>query len=110
MLAESHFYFHKAADVLELPEKVRTILLTPHRTVKVGIAIEGEDGELQSYEGYRVQHNLARGPMKDVLGIFQHWVSDQGRVRVLLHFVNYQASVELHHSLIERVGQGSNLL
>ena len=64
MLAESHFYFHKAADVLGLSDKVRTILLTPHRTVKVGIAIEGEDGELQSYEGYRVQHNLARGPMK----------------------------------------------
>ena len=64
MLAESHFYFHRAADVLGLSDKVRTILLTPHRTVKVGIAIEGEDGELQSYEGYRVQHNMARGPMK----------------------------------------------
>ena len=41
-----------------MADKVRTILLMPHRTVKVGIAIEGEDGELQSYEGYRVQHNL----------------------------------------------------
>ena len=28
MLAESHFYFHKAADVLGLSDKVRTILLT----------------------------------------------------------------------------------
>jgi glutamate dehydrogenase (NAD(P)+) len=64
MLAESHIYFHKAADVLGLADKVRTILLTPHRTVKVGIAIEGEDGELQSYEGYRVQHNPTGGPMK----------------------------------------------
>jgi len=26
MLAESHFYFHKAADVLGLPDKIRTIL------------------------------------------------------------------------------------
>jgi hypothetical protein len=39
MLADSHFYFQKAADVIGLPDKVRTILLTPHRTVKVGIAI-----------------------------------------------------------------------
>ncbi len=62
MLAESHFYFNKAADVLGLSDKVRTILLTPHRTVKIGIAIEGDDGELQSYEGFRVQHNMARGP------------------------------------------------
>ena len=29
MLAESHIYFHKAADVLGLADKVRTILLTP---------------------------------------------------------------------------------
>jgi len=39
MLAESHFYLHRAADVLGLSDQVRTILLTPHRTVKVGIAI-----------------------------------------------------------------------
>jgi len=46
---------------------------------------------------------IARGPMKDVLGIFDHWTSDQGRVMVLLNFINYQAAVELHHSLIEKV-------
>jgi hypothetical protein len=43
MLAESYFYLLKAADVPGLSDKVRTILLTPSRTVKVGIAIEGED-------------------------------------------------------------------
>jgi transcriptional antiterminator RfaH len=46
---------------------------------------------------------VARGPMQDVLGIFDHWTSDQGRVMVLLNFINYQASVELHHSLVEKV-------
>ena len=56
---KSHFYLHKAADVIGLSDTVRTIVLTPHRTVKAGIAIEGENGELQSYEGYRVQHNMA---------------------------------------------------
>ena len=39
-LSVSHFYFHKAANVLGLSDKIRTILLTPHRTVKEGIAIE----------------------------------------------------------------------
>ena len=47
MLAESHYYFHKAADVLGLPDKVRTILLTPRRSIKVELAIEDENGELQ---------------------------------------------------------------
>ena len=46
MLAESHVYFHKAADVLGLPDNVRTILLSPRRSVKVEIAIESENGEL----------------------------------------------------------------
>jgi len=46
---------------------------------------------------------ITRGPMKDILGIFDYWTSDEGRVKVLLNFINYQASVELHHSLIKKV-------
>ncbi len=49
------------------------------------------------------QIRIARGPMKDILGIFDHWTSDQGRVRVLLNFISYHATVVLHHSLVERV-------
>ena len=91
MLAESHFYFHQAANVLDLPEKVRTILLTPHRTVKVGIAIEGEDGELQSYEGYRVQHNLARGPMKG--GLRYHPAMDEDHAAALANLMTWKNAV-----------------
>ena len=46
---------------------------------------------------------ILRGPMKGLLGIFENWVSDQGRVKILLDLMNYQARVELHHSLIENV-------
>jgi glutamate dehydrogenase (NAD(P)+) len=91
MLAESHFYFHKAADVLGLSDKVRTILLTPHRTVKVGIAIEGEDGELQSYEGYRVQHNMARGPMKG--GLRYHPAMDEDHAAALANLMTWKTAV-----------------
>jgi glutamate dehydrogenase (NAD(P)+) len=64
MLSDTHFYFNKAADILELPAIIRKILLTPKRSVKVEIAIENENNELMYYTGYRVQHNNARGPMK----------------------------------------------
>jgi transcriptional antiterminator RfaH len=43
------------------------------------------------------------GPFKDVMGIFEEWASDAGRVRVLLRFVEYQAKLELHQSLVEKV-------
>ena len=36
MLAESHSYFHKAADVLGLSDTVRTVLLTTHGAIAVG--------------------------------------------------------------------------
>jgi len=46
---------------------------------------------------------ILRGPFKDIMGIFEEWASDAGRVRILLRFVEYQASLELHHSLLEKV-------
>jgi glutamate dehydrogenase (NAD(P)+) len=64
MLEASRLNFHKAADVLELPPKVRDVLLTPFRVVKVELALEGDGGDLLHFLGYRVQHNRARGPMK----------------------------------------------
>ena len=91
MLAESHIYFHKAADVLGLPDKVRTILLTPRRSVKVEIAIEGEDGELQIYNGYRVQHNTARGPMKG--GLRYHPAMDEDHAAALANLMTWKTAV-----------------
>ncbi|MEN8132563.1 MAG: Glu/Leu/Phe/Val dehydrogenase dimerization domain-containing protein [Pseudomonadota bacterium] len=91
MLAESHFYFHKAADVLGLSDEVRTILLTPRRTVKVGIAIEAEDGTLRSYEGYRVQHNMARGPMKG--GLRYHPAMDEDHAAALANLMTWKTAV-----------------
>lgn len=67
-------------------------------------SLEQEDGVVrQKPLAKQDRIRIVRGPMKDVLGVFDHWASDQGRVRVLLNFLNYQASVELHHSLIEKV-------
>jgi hypothetical protein len=40
MLKESHFYL--AADVLDLPPRIREILLAPHRVVKVKIVTESD--------------------------------------------------------------------
>ncbi len=64
MLEETHYYFNRAAKVLGLSDKVKTILLTPIRVVKVEIVTEDDKGKLMHHMGYRVQHNKARGPMK----------------------------------------------
>jgi transcriptional antiterminator RfaH len=46
---------------------------------------------------------ILAGPFKGLMGIFDHWASDQGRVAVLLEFVSYQARVELHCTQLEKV-------
>ena len=45
---------------------------------------------------------IKSGPLKDLLGIFERWVSDTERVRVLLNLIGYQPAVELHYSMIEK--------
>jgi len=67
-------------------------------------SLEQKDGIIRRKSlrtGDRIR--VTRGPMKDIVGIFDHWASDQGRVRVLLQCINYQASVELHYSHIEKI-------
>jgi len=46
---------------------------------------------------------IKTGPLKDLLGIFERWVSDNERVRVLLNLIGYQPAVEMHYSMIEKV-------
>jgi transcriptional antiterminator RfaH len=86
-----------------LPESVNPVPITIE-VVDAIRSLEQRDGIIRKQplkKDDRVR--IARGPLKDILGIFDHWASDQGRVRVLLNFVSYQASVELHHSLLEKV-------
>jgi transcriptional antiterminator NusG len=46
---------------------------------------------------------IKTGPFKDLLGIFERWMSDNERVRILLNLIGYQPAVEIHYSMIERV-------
>jgi transcription elongation factor/antiterminator RfaH len=48
------------------------------------------------------QIRITSGPLKDLLGIFERWVSDSGRVRILLNLIGYQPRVELHYSQVEK--------
>ncbi|WP_106208329.1 Glu/Leu/Phe/Val family dehydrogenase [Aliiruegeria haliotis] len=91
MLEHGHTYFNKAADMLGLSDKIRTILLAPKRIVKVKIVIEGEDGRLQNYEGYRVQHNNARGPMKG--GLRFHPSMDEDHAAALANLMTWKTAV-----------------
>ena len=47
------------------------------------------------------QVRVKSGPFKDLSGIFEGWVPEKERVRILLNLIGFQPQVELHFSMIE---------
>ncbi|HKI94042.1 MAG TPA: Glu/Leu/Phe/Val dehydrogenase dimerization domain-containing protein [Gemmatimonadales bacterium] len=70
--------FETAADLIGLEEHLRHILKTPFRSVTVEVPVRMDDGRIEVYRGYRVQHNGARGPCKG--GIRFHPEADHDEV------------------------------
>lgn len=74
-------------------------------------AIEIIRDKLDAQGIVRIEHHfktndvirIKSGPLKDLLGIFDRWVSDSERVRVLMNLIGYQPAVEIHYSRIEKV-------
>jgi glutamate dehydrogenase (NAD(P)+) len=56
--------FDRAAEKLKLDADFAEILKHPKRQLTVSIPIRMDDGRVRVFEGYRVQHNVARGPAK----------------------------------------------
>ena len=46
---------------------------------------------------------IKAGPFRDFMGIFEKWVPEKERVRILLNLIAYQPSVEIHCSMIEKL-------
>jgi glutamate dehydrogenase (NAD(P)+) len=56
--------FDIAAEHLKLDAGLRQILRTPKRIMEVAIPTKMDNGQVKVFTGYRVQHNVARGPAK----------------------------------------------
>jgi glutamate dehydrogenase (NAD(P)+) len=87
----TEFYFSKAADQLCLPDWLRKLLLMPKREVSVQVACEMDDGRIETFVGYRVQHDNSRGPMKG--GLRYHLDVDLDEVRSLASLMTWKTAV-----------------
>ncbi len=56
--------FDRAAELLGLDVGLRKVLREPMKEVKVGIPVVMDDGKIEVFVGYRVHHNVVRGPAK----------------------------------------------
>ena len=84
-------YFDRAAERLGLSPNMRKLLLIPKREVQVQIPVELDNGELETFIGYRVQHDDARGPMKG--GFRYHHEVDLDEVRALATLMTWKTAV-----------------
>jgi len=61
---DTNYFFGRAIDVMDVGRGIEDLLVTPDRSVSVKIPLEMDNGRIQVFEGYRVQHNNVRGPFK----------------------------------------------
>src|SRR4030095_2291802 len=54
--------FDRAAELLNLEEDLYAVMRVPSRELKVYVPVRMDTGHIQVFEGFRVQHNFARGP------------------------------------------------
>lgn len=83
--------FDIAADILNLDQGYRKLLRVPHREFTVNFPVKMDDGRVEMFTGYRIQHNLTRGPAKG--GIRYHPDTDIDEVRALAMLMSWKCAV-----------------
>jgi len=82
--------FDSAAERLKLESWMREVLRRPKRQLIVSIPTRMDDGSIKVFEGYRVQHNLARGPAKG--GIRYHPSVTLDEVKALASWMTWKCA------------------
>jgi glutamate dehydrogenase (NAD(P)+) len=84
-------FFDRAAEHVGLEPEMREILRSSYRELTVQVPVRMDDGTLNVFTGYRVQHNAARGPYKG--GIRYHPDADIDEVRALAALMTWKTAL-----------------
>jgi len=83
--------FDNAAARLGLDDGMRKVLKSPAREITVNIPVQLDDGRLEVFTGYRVQHSIARGPGKGGIRYAPDVTLDE--VRALASWMTWKCAV-----------------
>ncbi len=84
-------HFNAAATRLGLDAGTRRMLQEPWRNLRVSLPVRMDDGRIEVFSGYRVQHNGARGPYKG--GVRFHPQADEDEVRALAMLMTWKTAL-----------------
>ncbi|MBS1263709.1 MAG: NAD-specific glutamate dehydrogenase A [Methanonatronarchaeales archaeon] len=74
----------RAAARIGLDKAMVDRLTQPERVIKVKIPVRRDSGDLELFDGYRVQHNGARGPYKGGIRYHPHALEDEVKALAML--------------------------
>lgn len=83
--------FNKAADLMGLDPEIRKILGTTMNEIVVHFPVKMDDGSLEMFTGYRVQHNGVLGPFKG--GLRFHPSVNLDEIRALATWMTWKAAL-----------------
>jgi len=83
--------FDRAAKTLKLTKNQIVMIKEPRRVTEVQLPVQMDDGSIEIFTGYRVQHNTARGPAKG--GIRFHPDVTLDEVKALAFWMTYKCAV-----------------
>lgn len=83
--------FERAADLLQISDAKRAILSQPRNEVIVNFPVEMDDGRVEMFRGYRVQHNNSLGPYKG--GMRFSPMVDLDEVRALATWMTFKTAL-----------------
>lgn len=87
----AQFQLAEAVNQLGLDDGFHELLRTPRREVTVAVPLRRDDGHVEVLQGYRVQHNLTRGPAKG--GVRFHPSTDLDEVRALAMWMTWKCAL-----------------
>ena len=83
--------FNEAAETMHLDQNLRERLKLPQRSLIVSIPVRMDDGHVEVFTGYRVQHDSARGPSKG--GIRYHPQVNLGEIAALAMWMTWKCAL-----------------
>ncbi|WP_417887028.1 Glu/Leu/Phe/Val family dehydrogenase [Zunongwangia sp.] len=83
--------FNKTAAIMHLNENIRKILCISNNEITVNFPVKMDDGNVEIFTGYRVQHNNALGPYKG--GLRYHNTVDVDAARALAMWMTWKTSL-----------------
>ena len=85
---EVNVFFDQAADHLDMDEGVRKLLRRPWRELQVSVPVRMDDGRIEVFNGFRIQHNGVRGQYKG--GIRYHPMADLEEIKALASLMTWK--------------------